>query len=314
MDLMFIRQMSYLVALAREGHFARAADACHVTQSTLSAGLKSLERELDMRLVIREPRFAGLTPEGERVAEWANQIIADYESLKQDAGEYRKGLKGNLRLGVIPAAMPPVAKLTAPFVAKHPNVTIDVRSMTSAEIQRGLDKFEIDAGVTYLENEPLSRVRKAALYRERYVFATSRSSAHAKQGVITWKDAVQHDLCLLNDTMQNRRVLNNLADSLGFEMKPSITTNSYLAVCSHVTSGKWSSIIPHTFAYIFSGCEDLVLLDLVEPSHSQTIGVVASDRDPLTPLARALMSCAVKLNIETELSGRTQKTVRLAAV
>ena len=300
MYLMFIRQMSYLVALAREGHFARAADACHVTQSTLSAGLKSLERELDMRLVVREPRFAGLTPEGERVAEWANQIIADYESLKQDAGEYRKGLKGNLRLGVIPAAMPPVSKLTAPFVAKHPNVTIDVRSMTSAEIQRGLDKFEIDAGVTYLENEPLSRVRKAALYRERYVFATGRSSVHAKHGVITW--------------MQNRRVLNNLADSLGLEMKPSITTNSYLAVCSHVTSGKWSSIIPHTFAYIFSGCEDLVLLDLVEPSHSQTIGVVASDRDPLTPLARALMSCAAKLNIETELSGRKQTAVRLATV
>ena len=68
---MFIRQMTYLVALAREQHFARAAQTCNVTQSTLSAGLRSLERELDMRLVAREPRFSGLTPEGERVAEWA---------------------------------------------------------------------------------------------------------------------------------------------------------------------------------------------------------------------------------------------------
>lgn len=297
---MFVRQMTYLVALAREGHFSRAAAVCNVTQSTLSAGIKSLERELDMRLVLREPRFAGLTPEGERVAEWAHHIIADYESLKQDAGEFRKGLKGNLRLGVIPAAMPPVAKLTAPFVAKHPNVTVDVRSMTSEEIQRGLDKFEIDAGVTYLENEPLSRVRKAALYRERYVFATQRTLDETER-TITWREAAQHNLCLLNETMQHRRVLNKLAQSLGIELRPTVTTNSFLAVCSHVTSGQWSSIIPHTFAYIFYGCENLVLLDIVEPVHIQTIGVVASDRDPLTPMARALMSCATRVNIDIEM-------------
>src|SRR5215470_1141621 len=125
---MFIRQMSYLVALAREKHFSRAAETCSVTQSTLSAGLKALERELDMRLVIREPRFMGLTPEGERVVEWANQIITDYESLKQDVEGLRGGLMGTLRLGVIPAAMPTVAKLTAPFIAKHSRVTIDVES------------------------------------------------------------------------------------------------------------------------------------------------------------------------------------------
>ena len=81
---MFIRQMTYLVALGREKHFGRAAAACNVTQSTLSAGLKALERELDMRLVIREPRFMGFTAEGERVVEWAAQIIADYDSLRQD--------------------------------------------------------------------------------------------------------------------------------------------------------------------------------------------------------------------------------------
>ena len=61
---MFIRQMSYLVAVAREKHFGRAADKCCVTQPTLSAGIKALERELDMRLIIREPRYTGLTPEG----------------------------------------------------------------------------------------------------------------------------------------------------------------------------------------------------------------------------------------------------------
>jgi DNA-binding transcriptional LysR family regulator len=302
---MFIRQMTYLVALARERHFGRAAEKCHVTQPTLSAGLKALERELDMRLVIREPRFMGLTPEGERVVEWANQIITDYESLKQDVEGLRSGLKGTLRLGVIPAAMPTVAKLTAPFIAKHPCVTIDVESMTSVQIQRGLDKFEIDAGLTYLENEPIAHVRKAALYRERYLFVTNRASSWGPAPSITWRNAVGENLCLLNEGMQNRRVLNNLAHSLGLELKPSVTTNSFLAVCSHVCSGEWSSIIPHTFAYIFAGCEELAMIDLVEPIHSQTIGLVASDRDPLPPLARALMSCAVRLNLELSVGGRS---------
>jgi DNA-binding transcriptional LysR family regulator len=302
---MFIRQMTYLISLAREKHFARAAQACNVTQSTLSAGLRSLERELDMRLVTREPRFSGLTPEGERVAEWAIRIIADYESLKQDAIEFRKGLKGHLRLGVIPAAMPSIAKLTGPFVARHPNVTIDIRSMSSVEIQRGLDRFEIDAGVTYLENEPLSRVRKAALYRERYVFAIGGNPQMKDRASVTWREAARHNLCLLNELMQNRRILNNLAKSLDIDISPTVTANSFLAVCSHVASGAWASIIPHTFAYIFAGCEDLTLLDLVDPVHSQTIGVVVSDRDPLTPLARALMSCAAQVNIETELRALT---------
>ncbi|HEX2842852.1 LysR family transcriptional regulator [Hyphomicrobium sp.] len=298
---MFIRQMTYLVALAREKHFGRAAEVCNVTQPTLSSGLKALERELDMRLVIREPRFIGLTPEGERVVEWASQILADYESLKQDVEVFRGGLRGMLRLGVIPAAMPAVSKLTAPFSAKHPHVTIDVQAMTSVEIQRGLDKFEIDAGLTYLENEPLAHVRKAALYKERYLFVTSKGGQWSRAQSISWRDAASTNLCLLNEGMQNRRVLNNLAQSIGLKLAPTVTTNSYLAVCSHVCSGEWASIIPHTFAYIFAGCEELALIDLVDPVHSQTIGLVASDRDPLPPLARALMSCATRLNLDLAL-------------
>lgn len=295
---MFIRQMTYLVALAREKHFGRAAEVCNVTQPTLSSGLKALERELDMRLVHRGPRFIGLTPEGERVVDWAGQILSDYESLKQDVEVFRGCLKGTLRVGVIPAAMPAIAELTGPFSKKHSQVAIEVHSMTSAEIQRALDKFELDAGVTYLENEPLQNVRKAALYRERYLFVTSKDSRNASDTVITWEDAVTSNLCLLNESMQNRRVLNNLATSQGLELAPTVTTNSFLSVCSHVCSGKWSSIIPHTFAYIFAGCEDLLFLDLIKPIHTQTIGIVATVRDPLPPLARAFMTNGTRLNLE----------------
>ncbi|AHB48367.1 LysR family transcriptional regulator [Hyphomicrobium nitrativorans NL23] len=306
---MFIRQMTYLVALAKEEHFGRAAEACNVTQPTLSSGLKALERELDMRLVHRGPRFIGLTPEGERVVAWAGQILSDYESLKRDVEGFRGCLKGTLQIGVIPAATPAVAQLTGPFAEKHPQVAIAVHSMTSVEIQRALDKFELDAGITYLENEPLLNVRKAALYRERYLYVTQRSSRWANEARISWREAVASQLCLLNESMQNRRVLNNLAGSIGLELAPMVTTNSFLSVCSHVCSGKWSSIIPHTFAYIFAGCEELAMLDLVDPVHVQTIGMVVTDRDPLPPLARAFMTSATRQNLELNLASASLVSV-----
>lgn len=155
--------------------------------------------------------------------------------------------------------------------------------------------------MTYLENEPIAHVRKAALYRERYLFVTSRAAPEAGADVITWREAAESNLCLLNESMQNRRVLNNLARSIGIELVPSVTTNSFLAVCSHVCSGRWSSIIPHTFSYIFAGCEDLEMIDLVDPVHAQTIGVVATDRDPLPPLSRAFMAGAKRLDLELAL-------------
>lgn len=300
---MFVRQMRYLVALAEEKHFGRAAERCNVTQSTLSAGLKALERELDMRLVVRTSRFMGFTPEGERVIEWANQIIADYGSLKQDVEGLRDGLRGSLRLGVIPAAMPALANLTTAFCVTHPNVVIDVNSMTSIEIQSGLDKLQVDAGLTYLDNQPLMNVRKIKLYRERYMFVTSAVGQFAGASEITWREAASENLCLLHESMQNRRVLNNLARSIGLELVPAITTNSFLAVCSYVSSGMWSSIIPHTFSFLLSGRKDLAMINLVKPVHMQDIGLVFSDRDPMAPIAQAFLQCASRIDLEREFDG-----------
>ncbi len=80
---MILRHLEYLSALARERHFARAAAACGVTQSTLSAGIKQMEESLGVLLVERRQRFLGLTPEGEKALEWAQHVIADFGGLQQ---------------------------------------------------------------------------------------------------------------------------------------------------------------------------------------------------------------------------------------
>ncbi|GLK69868.1 LysR family transcriptional regulator [Hansschlegelia plantiphila] len=298
---MLVRHLSYFVTLAREKHFAKAAEACNIAQPTLSAAIRKLEEDLDARLVVRKRRFVGLTAEGEKVLAWGRQILTDYNSLKDDLSGAREGLTGALKLGVIPAAMPAVSFITARFSAANPTASVEVHSMSSRAIQDGLDAFELDGGMTYLENEPLERVRRLPLYQERYVFVARRDHPLAKRTSLTWREAAEERLCLLSEEMQNRRIVNAVASAIGVEVKPEVISNSFLGVCSHLRHGEWAGIVPHTFFYVFRAERDLVAIDLVDPVHTQAIGLVLSDREPRSPMADALLSSALTVDLETEL-------------
>ena len=148
------RFIEYFLALERERHFARAAEYCNVSQPTLSAGIATLEGQLGKRLIQRDRRFVGLTPEGEAILPWARQIVAAVEALEQSSATARGALKGELRLGAIPAAMPVIGRLAGAMLARHPGLNIAVRALTSRQIERDLAAFELDAGLTYLDFEP----------------------------------------------------------------------------------------------------------------------------------------------------------------
>jgi DNA-binding transcriptional LysR family regulator len=299
---MLVRHLSYFVTLARERHFARAAEACHVAQPTLSAAIRTLEDVLKVRLVERDHRFVGLTPEGEKLLAWSRRILADYNSLRDDLNGLRRGLTGVLRLGVIPSAMPAISLLTSRFSAAHPKASVEIQSLTSRAIERALHAFEIDGGVTYLDNEPLENVRLTPLYRERYVFVVNHRHRFADRGAIAWAEAAAERLCLLGGDMQNRRIMDKLAASIGVTMKPSIVSNSFLGVCSHLRHGEWASIVPHNFFYVFGAAPDLARLDLVDPVHTQAIGLVLADRDPPSPMAGALLAALKGIDIDAELN------------
>jgi DNA-binding transcriptional LysR family regulator len=301
---MLVRHLSYFVTLAKERHFARAAEACHIAQPTLSAAIQNLEEELDVSLVIRDHRFIGLTPAGETLLAWAQKILTDYQSLRDDLTGTEGRFAGKLRLGVIPAAMPAIAFVTACFTAANPAAGVAIRSLTSREIQRALDTFEIDAGMTYLENEPLENVRRLPLYSEGYVLVVPRDHPLAGQRTIAWRRALGERLCLLSDDMQNRRVIDAVATSIGMKLEPAVTANSFLALLAHLRHGGWASILPHTFFAVFGGDDALVAIRLVEPAHFQQIGLVLSDRDPPSPAARALRAAVVTADLAADLGDR----------
>src|SRR5262245_56472694 len=115
-----IRQLEYLVGLARERHFGRAAAACHASQPALSAAIRKLESELGVTIVRRGRRFEGFTPEGERVVGWAHRILSERDALRADLDRMRGGLTATLRIGAIPTAVPAIPMLTEAFCARHP--------------------------------------------------------------------------------------------------------------------------------------------------------------------------------------------------
>ena len=109
-------KLEYLLALARERNFGRAAETCGVTQPTFSAGIKQLEDTLGVMLVQRTSRFLGFTAEGERVLDWARTIVADARAMRAEVQTLKKGLVGHLRIAAIPTALPMVSALTLSLI------------------------------------------------------------------------------------------------------------------------------------------------------------------------------------------------------
>jgi len=285
-----IDKLEFLLALARERHFGRAADACGVTQPTLSAGVKYLEDTLGVLLVNRSSRFQDFTPEGERVLEWARRIVGDARAMRQEVHALRHGLTGRLRIAAIPTTLAMIETLTTPYRERHPDVKFTVRSCTSEEVLQLLENLEVDAGVTYLDNEPVGRVTQVALYRERYRLLISADAPLGDRNRVTWAEVAKVPLCLLTPDMQNRRIIERLIGEAGGNPQPTLESNSMILLYSHVRTGRWASVMPARLATTLGLTDVLRAIPIVEPEASYTIGLVVPAREPMTPLMAELVA------------------------
>lgn len=289
---MIIKQLVYLDALARERHFRRAAEACNISQPTLSAAIAQLEDELGVLIVERDRHFKGLTKEGDVVVAYARRILSESAHLKEAITELRQGVSGKLRLGAIPTALPMIAHITGPFSARYPLVSMMVLSLTSQEIQSRIDNFELDVGLTYLDNEPLERVISKPIYQESYVLLTREDSPLANRDEISWAEAAVQKLCMLTTDMQNRRIIDGIFRSVGHAPVPVMETNSIFNLCSHAGLVGISSIVSKQLLEFFGTPFGTKALPLVGPDVRRTIGLIVADRQPISPLARNLLMIA----------------------
>jgi LysR family hydrogen peroxide-inducible transcriptional activator len=140
-----LKQLQYLVALHDHGHFGRAADACFVTQSTLSAGIKELESLIGVTLVERNRRVVRFTPLGTRVADKAQRILRDTEDLADMVRAAGKPLAGDLRMGVIPTIAPFLLPALLPRLRRQwPDLKLYLREETSQAACESLHRGQLD--------------------------------------------------------------------------------------------------------------------------------------------------------------------------
>ncbi len=290
-----IDKLDFILALARERHFGRAAEACGVTQPTLSAGVKQLEEQMGVLLVNRGSRFQGFTPEGERVLDWARRIVGDTRAMREEINALRHGLSGQLRIAAIPTTLGMVAALTTPYRERHPNVRFTIYSRTSIEILDLIENLEVDAGITYVGNEPLGRVTAIPLYHERYMLLTSADAPLGNRDEVTWAEVAQVPLCLLTPDMQNRRIIDRLLQGAGSEARPTLELDSMILLFSHVRTGRWASVMPRKLAETLGLTETIRAIPIKEPEAVQTIGLVVPSREPMMPNTAALVAEARQL-------------------
>ncbi len=293
-----LASLRYLAALHEYRHFGRAAQACHITQPALSNALRALEDELGAVVVKRGRSFAGFTPEGERVLASARRMLHEHESLRQDLQSAADRPMGRLTLGVVPTAMPVAAHFAASLQALHEGIVPVVRSMSSTEIESGLEDLSIDLGLGYSERLARRGSRKQVLaqYTERYFLvrkASPKGRGKMRLGpAMAWKDAATRPLCLLTAEMHNRAIVDGAFKAAGAKVTPAIETNSILTLALSALHGKVCGVLPGALVAVVRSHGELEALPLVGPEVLTPMGFMAQRSERPTRALQAALDHA----------------------
>ena len=196
---MNLRDLRYLLAVAEHRHFGRAAQACFVSQPTLSTQIKKLEDHLGVTLIERTGRQALLTPVGAAIVREAEQALRHVDALGQIAAQHRNPLGGDLRLGVIPTVAPYLLpKALPPLRRAFPSLSLHLTEAQTATLDAMLEAGELDAGILALPFRA-ERMVTSELYSEPFLLAVGTAHPLARRSTATLADLEEEEVLLLED-------------------------------------------------------------------------------------------------------------------
>jgi len=307
---MFIRKLNYLVALAQERHFGRAAERCHVSQPALSVAIQNLEQELDVAIVQRgNNRFLGFTAEGMRVLLWAQRILADYDHLRQAfKADNRAEISGTFKIGAIPAALPLIAKLTQNSLRLFPAVHYEIYTLSALEILRQLGNYELDIGISYMDDARLKNFSSLWIFRERYLLVYSKKHAPlarlvTNQSEVSWAQAASLPLCLFINSLQCRQGMNQAFSAAGVTATPLVETDSLTVLHGQVLHGGLYGIFPSSIlCYGLTPGQGLVVRPM-QTTLQRDIGLIVRAREPHGKLLDTVLENMRTLNLQAWVDG-----------
>jgi DNA-binding transcriptional LysR family regulator len=291
-----LEALRYLTALEQHRHFGRAAQACRITQPALSNAIRTLEQELGVPVVRRARLYEGLTAEGEVVLAHAHRLLREAESMRQELHSRVDAPRGALQIGAVPTALPVAGRFAAQLRARHPGIEPVLRSLSSPEIEVGLENLSLDMALGYTGRE---QVKARALqiwpqYEEAY-FLVQRDvvgGGAADAAPTTWRESAALPLVMLTPEMHNRAIVEQAMRSAGAEPRPALETNSVLALVAALGDGSLAAVLPGALLDVANGLTPLRVHPLVEPTVRTPIGFMTAAAARTTPALRAALELA----------------------
>ncbi len=283
-----LRDLQYLNALARLRHFAKTAAECGVSQPAFSMRIRGLEERLGVSIVKRANRYQGLTAEGEAIVRHARRILEDMRFLEQDLLAAGGEISGTLTMGVVPTAAAYAARLAIRLHGAYPGVVVRIETASSLAIQQRLEDGTIDAGITYGDTVSGDVVTVEPLYEEHYVLLAPRALLPGAGATITWAEAADLPMALLEPGMQNRRILDRTFAEVGARLRVISETNALTTAMVMACEGLCATVVPSVLLEALGDLSDTVALPLVEPDLRKSMCLATAPRSPGLPVVEAL--------------------------
>lgn len=274
---MTLTQLEYVLAVNKFRHFGKAAEACHVTQPTLSMQLQKLEDELGLILFDRSKTPILPTLEGQGVIEQAQNVIREYKKIFDVIESHQEHLTGELHLGVIPTLAPYVIPLFARrFCEKHPQIQLIIEEFQTSEILERLDRDELDVGLLVTPLHDSSLVERTLFYETFHVFAAPEHPLAKKQR-IKEGELEEEGLWLLTEGHCMRQQMVNICqmhprqkglDNLRFE------SGNIETLMNMVTESGGYTLIPQLALRTLSAKRRKQVRDFVSPVPTREVSLV----------------------------------------
>jgi LysR family hydrogen peroxide-inducible transcriptional activator len=310
---MTLQELRYLVALADKGHFGRAADSCHVGQSTLSTQIKKLEGYLNVTLFERGRHGLQPTPMGKRIIELTRVALAAAEQIKQTARAGDDPMAGPLRLGVIPTLGPYLLPHLLPEIrARFPALAVYLREDLTEHLLELLRHGRLDALLLALpvRGEDLEVTE---LFHESFCVALPMGHRLAMQAQIEQADLAGENVLLLEEGHCMRHQVLAICSEQGVSPREDLKATSLETLRLMVAAGVGCTLLPQLAALPGAGSlrdDSVVIREFAAPQPRRAVGLAWRRNCPREATMRRL-AALVRANIPTVLLNRRHLDNRL---
>jgi LysR family hydrogen peroxide-inducible transcriptional activator len=284
-----LKDLRYLVALADEKHFGRAAERAHISQPTLSAQLKKLEDYLGVQLIERNPKQVTLTEAGEQIVSRARRILEASDEVVTLARGHRDPLAGKLRLALLPTIGPYLLPRVAREIRKAlPRLELRLYEYQTAQMLEKLHDGQVDVGILALPID-LDGLESRPLYDEPFTVALPEHHKLTKKTTLKVEDLKDEPLLLLEDGHCLRDQALAVCSSVGMQEKQDFRATSLETLRQMVATGAGVTLLPELASRgAYGSARGVVLRPFVKPTPVRHIGAVWRKTTARLPAIEAL--------------------------